>query len=440
MEMNKPDKSRIDPAILAPLPTNGPRNYENSRILDVHKVSDYPEIKEIVDGIYEAYFEDQKSRVTKKHIETVVLNLLANYKTDPELYTAVQLSPNKYKANSRYNKLHISRKTIDVVHRLIKVGLIGIKNGWEDPESKKRYMSRIWPTDALIQIFEDGELELNHVGMHPDRETIILKDEEKHLIEYDDTDETRCMRENLKRYNDLLAETDICIPQLNESYIELPKKAHRIYISTDHYIRRVFNNIRWDHGGRFYGGFWQRIPSEFRKKIHINGQPTIELDYSGLHIVLLYRLEGIDYWKEINRDPYQIQTNEWDRWFIKTFLLTAINAKDETSSFKAMRQAHNDEYGFYPSIKDWQFRRLLNLIRNQHKPIDHKLCSGAGLELMNLDSRITEYIVMKFTQSGIPILTIHDSYIVQYRYEDDLRILMQEAINKFIGTTTILIK
>ena len=29
----------------------------------------------------------------------------------------------------------------------------------------------------------------------------------------------------------------------------------------------------------------------------------IEIDYSGLHIILLYALEGIDYWKEVKNDP-----------------------------------------------------------------------------------------------------------------------------------------
>ena len=33
---------------------------------------------------------------------------------------------------------------------------------------------------------------------------------------------------------------------------------------------------------------------------------TSEIDYSGLHVVLLYSQEGINYWAEINEDPYHL--------------------------------------------------------------------------------------------------------------------------------------
>jgi hypothetical protein len=33
---------------------------------------------------------------------------------------------------------------------------------------------------------------------------------------------------------------------------------------------------------------------------------TAEIDFSGLHIVILYAQEEINYWAEINEDPYQL--------------------------------------------------------------------------------------------------------------------------------------
>ena len=49
-----------------------------------------------------------------------------------------------------------------------------------------------------------------------------------------------------------------------------------------------FNNESFEDGGRFYGGWWQSIPSEYRKYISLNGDLTIEMDYSSIHIHLLY--------------------------------------------------------------------------------------------------------------------------------------------------------
>jgi hypothetical protein len=58
-------------------------------------------------------------------------------------------------------------------------------------------------------------------------------------------------------------------------------------------LYRAFNNGSFDQGGRFYGPWWQRVPSERRKFITINWLPTRELDYSNLHPAMLYAMEGI---------------------------------------------------------------------------------------------------------------------------------------------------
>src|SRR5690606_27759980 len=102
--------------------------------------------------------------------------------------------------------------------------------------------------------------------------------------------------------------------------------------------KRIFSNGTWDSGGRFYGGWWQQIPNSkaggaWRRKIYINGNPTVEVDYSGLHIVLLYALKRIDYWKEDGKDPYSLPDYEDSadfRQLLKLLLLIAVNAKGKS--------------------------------------------------------------------------------------------------------------
>ena len=67
---------------------------------------------------------------------------------------------------------------------------------------------------------------------------------------------------------------------------------------------------------------------------------TSEVDYSGLHIVILYAQEGINRWAEINEDPYHLHgINNIDlRAAAKLLLLTAINAEDEATSFRAFEE------------------------------------------------------------------------------------------------------
>ena len=72
-----------------------------------------------------------------------------------------------------------------------------------------------------------------------------------------------------------------------------------------------------------------------------------------------------------------------------------------------------------------EFRRL-------HNPIDHYFCNGTetGLRVMNLDSRIALDIVDHFAKQNIPILAVHDSFIVQEKYEDELRQTMENTYEK----------
>jgi hypothetical protein len=70
---------------------------------------------------------------------------------------------------------------------------------------------------------------------------------------------------------------------------------------------------------------------------------------------------------------------------------------------------------------------LLDTIREHHSEIEHLICSGAGLRLMNIDSRICEYVISEFLKTDTPILTVHDSFIVQIGEEDRLYAAMKEG-------------
>ena len=46
--------------------------------------------------------------------------------------------------------------------------------------------TRIWPTDRLVQMFRKAALGISDIGYSDERETIILRDENKKAIEYED--------------------------------------------------------------------------------------------------------------------------------------------------------------------------------------------------------------------------------------------------------------
>ena len=69
----------------------------------------------------------------------------------------------------------------------------------------------------------------------------------------------------------------------------------------------------------------------------------------------------------------------------------------------------------------------------KHKPIASYLAHSGGMELQYLDSQITEEIVNYFSMRGIPILCVHDSYIIWKEYLQDLRFQMNKQWIKFSG-------
>ena len=427
------------------------REYQHSRPLDVHRWSEHPEASKFVNFVYDTYLNIQSNenkRIKKKHLKVVLLDLYVAWLNDPDLNIAVHMTTGAYsdgtvfnKGKSRYNELNIKVSTIEIVHRLVEADLIGFKKGFEGSSEWQGYISRIWPTNKLTKLFEDVAFSEFDVGYDEVRETIILRDENKNDVEYNDTEDVKQMRSDVEKYNKLLEKTFIDVQSVDKpARVELPegkKRRHRnrpVFVNITHhdkFVRRVFNNKSFSDGGRFYGGWWQRIDSKFRKDIRLNNSPTVEIDYSALHIILAYSEAGIDYWQTTNKDPYDLPVRgvnnpEHCRDIAKLFLLLSLNASDEKKLYNAFR--NELDYDKYPyEFPNDVLSELLDTIREHHPAISHLICSGAGLRLMNIDSRICDYVIADFVRTDTPILTVHDSFIVPIGYEDRLNQLMKEA-------------
>ena len=418
-------------------------DYTNARPLDVHRWSEHPEVNAFIDHV----FTDLKSingnaRISKKLVKVILLDLYVAWCADPGLMLMFSRDNNAYKAGSRYNELHISKKIIGIVDALIANGVIGQKLGFNDRVSGIGFQSRLWASEKLIALFEKARFNQFYISHPKNWNPIVLRNESKDAQEYADTSKTNGMRSVLLDYIKILKHTHIDIYDLETPVLIIGdgKKKMRIQINQqDKKVRRIFNNSRWDQGGRFYGGWWQRCPKDYRKKIKFDGIMTAEIDFSGLHIVILYAQEGINYWAEVNEDPYELHgINDIDpdvdlRAAAKLLLLTAINSDDTNKTFKAFRsQSANGS----PEKKmtDGQLSAMLHQLAQKHEPIAHKLASGAGIDLMYVDSQITEKLIEKFTYVyKCPILTVHDSYIVPFGYDHFLYQEMQAAFEEVTG-------
>lgn len=422
--------------------------YLNARPFDVHTWSAHPEVNSFVNEIYNELTSIRgNERINKKLLKVLLLDLYVAWCADPTLMIMFSRDNNAYVAGSRYNEIKISKKIRDIVDVLEQHGIICQKLGFQDRVANVGFQSRLWASDWLKQKFSEARFDKFATCIHESRESIIQRDENKNNVDYEDTPETMKMRSLLTDYNALLDKTHIDISDLEEPVIRIKKQGKKrgFVLQIDQkskFVTRIFNEERWDKGGRFYGGWWQRCPKQFREMITLDHYATAELDYSGLHIVILYAQEGINYWAEVSEDPYRLGINDFDpeidlRKAAKLLLLTAINAGDEKKTFGAFRN-QADKGSPEKRLTDEQLKALLGALRRKHGPISHKIASGAGIDLMYVDSQITEKLIERFTYHyRCPILTVHDSYIVPFGYDRILHEEMEQAFEQVTGVTNV---
>jgi len=165
-----------------------------------------------------------------------------------------------------------------------------------------------------------------------------------------------------------------------------------------------------------------------RPFIHINGEKTIEIDYSAFHILMLYNQEGIDY----PDDPYSVCEGQEMRAIYKAVGLIAINAENEGKAYGAILNELIDRGIPLPSIKK-PLVALVNTFRDAHKPIARYLFSGIGLTLQNIDGNIMNAILMKLMDKGILGLSVYDSVIVAEQHEAFTKEVMTKEYKKIMG-------
>lgn len=430
---------------------------DHSRPLDVHIWSDYPSVNGWINKIWDSHFEARfapsgrsgrpPKTSPKSQLKVLLLDLFVAWSSDPDLRIGVAMSKSGYRLN-RYNALHISSIMIELVNTLVDEGLIDKQVGSE----AARKTTRIWPTQALIDEFLQVDFSEFDIDSTVEREVVVLnqkgfddiesedknKREKVKAIDYDDDDfaPIKEMRADLRAYNGLLSKTYVDVGSLEKPFVvRKSKQANRedTFVPIDQrskFVRRIFYRGDWSLGGRFHGGFWQQIGSEYRKDILINDQRTVEIDFSGMHISLAYGLEQ----HQPPKDPYDIgpmhemlgvkETEQ--RPIVKQLMLCAINAEGKEKSFKAFRQSQPAKT-IQKSLKDEQLQMLLDAFCEKNAVVQSYIASDSGVSLMAVEARIAARVINHFVKRDLPILTIHDSYIVQFGKDEELIEVMNRA-------------
>ena len=329
---------------------------------------------------------------------------------------------------------------IDIVTVLINHDLIIGHEGLEN-NTKITY---ICASLTLKNYFKKIKVSVFDISQY--QELIILKDISKKDIDYEDNSKTKDIKGKvLEQYNEILRKTFIDIPFLEKSYLEYKGRKYNVNQHSK-LVKKIFSNGSFDDGGKFYGGWWQRISEKQREKILMDDRETIEIDYKSLHPVLAYAKKGIDFWERTNTTKYSYFNDSYDVSIsgikdredsgavVKLLFLTALNTNSEQECFHKFGNQWDYELHSYKGLfSDIFLQELLDSIRDRHYQIDDLFCSGNGLDLQKLDNEIIEYIVGDFTERNLPILCNNDSFIIWKEQLDLLVNNMQTAIKWVIG-------
>lgn len=216
-------------------------------------------------------------------------------------------------------------------------------------------------------------------------------------------------------------------------------------------LTAIFNDNSWDIGGRLYssgihGISYQSIPSDIRETFYIDGEKTVEIDYSGMHISMLYAKEAIT----PPADPYDFLSGD-ERSLAKYATIMLLNADDENQViFKLQQKKEEMQFKQGLSRKKSKLKNALNTcsdfsdivqkIKSQHMSIAKYFCTGIGKKLQNIDSIIALEIINHFCKLGIPVLPMHDSFIIASKHKDQLKTIMDSTFKKHNNNFTCNIK
>lgn len=429
--------------------------YQNSKLVDYNRWSTHKNVDNLVNSL-KGIIGSRKYRDYLVNMKVVIMNLYYAYLVDPIMHTSYFGNKNRYKFIDKYNpnKLITASYFTGVIEVLAANGYVAKKRGGhfydEINHEYYGYTNKMKATQKLIDLFEEYKLtpemiekfdytssliimkDLPYYRYYINRKGIKVKTKIKDECDYPVNRYTDALKKTVYEYNRLLDMTYIdidteCISDKDRKTLTdkaNSRKFRRRHNNTrldlaQKNVYRVFNNNSFKNGGRFYSAWWMGCPGELRKYIYINGKPTTELDFSGMHIHLLYALRGVNY-AEPYQDPYSLIEKDPERDLNKLILLTAINADKESAAVNSTyRQLlDNNELVKYnlteqPKIK---IGNKLKSLKEKHSLIADDIASGKGIELQYYDSSIINKLIKYYTKQNVAILTVHDSVICQKRY------------------------
>jgi hypothetical protein len=391
-----------------------------------------------------------KRKTTQKHLAQLDIILLGLLKASLSPYQCLVIPFNANEFSSM-EKLSYRITVKFIVKGLLKLGYLTLHKGYY--EQFVGVVSRLQLMESILQFLRDSELDPNLIVLtRPLRTLVTIKPPKatnptKPILNDVQEAEIQRIENDLNLYNSKLSNTflDLCVSEEEESQINerMARKVRdtgkdspsRLWLEKK-FIHRVFNNNSIELGGRHYGGWWQTVPSEWRQRIVIDGEKTIEIDYGQQHFRMLYQFEGSPK-ATTSSDLYHIDgIDPKHRDDNKSVYTALLNASSRNQVVRLIGEKRRKGIWYVDGLPDGikNATDLLKVLESQHPEIESYFYSGVGLSLQNTDSKIMHKVIMRLlVEYNVVALPIHDSAVVKSKYKNILKNMMEEVYRDVMG-------
>ena len=300
-------------------------------------------------------------------------------------------------------------------------------------------------TPKLIEWFDKHQWTEDDIdafnGQHV---TLRLNEDSRSDVDYEDTKYSKWLNEKLASYSKVLNNVTI---QLLDENDNVSKEYSKQTISRK-FIKHNNHPVNGEFlfGGRMSGP-WVSLPSEARKRIVINGEPTIEIDRPASHLNAMY--EVITGAKYSGGYPYDLAINNSlvPKHIVKnlssfmqgskspngTAIRVGNHYKREAGKKDAKEQDKLNQEEWMRYKKRLRSSIIIKEFLKKHSAVKESYLRGKqyGDMIQCWEADIVFEIVLELVKRNIPVLTVYDSFIVQQRHEELLRKLMSEV--KFVN-------
>jgi len=332
-----------------------------------------------------------------------------------------------------------------------------------------KYTSIYQITDKFREMWKD----IKPTKVKDTSSPVVIKDretkEEKSLRGFTGVS---TMAEDMNRYNIQLSSVDL--------------RKGGVVLSNQWYIRSFLDNLHT--GGRFYNktGGIQVLSQIERKKLTINGEDVVELDFKAMHPAILYEWVWQQKQEEVEDfvatgpnksfDPYNIDisafisvdsaiiethkkqynTEKYNpvRNLVKFAVMSCLNAADAPSAGAGLAKEFYTEVQKWDLVSDKSDFKYYGIVRPSdsnglktlktsyiceackiaNAPIAQFFFADIGVELQYTDSEIMAQVINTLTQEGEAAYSMHDSIIVRSSLADRAEHLMRVAYRNVVGS------